>query len=97
MRQHRTEHDRRKPRTGELLGRDRGEDALDIEIAMDVNHAADPKNRHTGQVERADVIKRAGHQQTRVGVQPERDDVIHALPVKVSVGVHHAFRPVGGA
>ena len=64
---------------------------------MDVEHTADPEHRHAGKIESADVIKRTGHQQTRVGGEPERDDVIHALPIEVIVGVHHAFRPIGRA
>ena len=61
-------HDRRKPSAGELLGSDRGEHALDVEVAMDIEHSADPQHGHAGQVECADVVQWAGHQQTRVGV-----------------------------
>ena len=97
MRQHRAKHDRRQPGAGQLLGCDRDQHASGVKIAVDVEHAADPQHRHAGQVEGADVVKRAGHQQARVGTERQRDDVIHALPIEIAVGVHDAFRPVGGA
>ena len=70
---------------------------LDVEIAVNIKHPADPQHGDAGQIEGTDMVERAGHQQALVAGQPKRDDVIHAFPVEIIVGVHHAFRPIGGA
>ena len=59
--------------------------------------AAVPEHGDAGQIERADMIERADHQQPRVGVQPEHQRLIGRLPVDVLVGQHHALGPVGRA
>ena len=90
-------HDGREPGGVELLGFDRGERLLGLEVAVDGKHAAVPEHGDARQIERADMIERADHQQPRVGVQSQHQRLVGRLPVDVLVGQHHALGPVRGA
>jgi hypothetical protein len=97
MRQDRAQHHRRKPSAGKLLGGNRGENALNLELAVNEQRTSDPEHRHARQVERADMVERSGDEQAVVFAEAERNDVVDALPVEIIVGVHDPFRPIGRA
>ena len=87
-------HDRCEPGGVEFLRLDGGERLLGLEVAVDGKHAAVPEHRDAGQIERADMIERTDHQQSRVGVQSEHERLVGRLPVQVLVSQHHALGAV---
>ena len=97
MSQNGAQHDRRKPGTRQLLVGNRLQYAFNVEIAVNTKRASDPQHCDARQVECTDVVKRTCHQQAVILIKPKRNDMIDAFPVEIIVGVHHAFRPIGGA
>ena len=95
--EHRGGHDRRKPRRVQPFRFDRGQRLLRLEVAVDGEHAAMPEHGDAGQVERADMVERTDHQQSRLGIQPQRQGLIGRFPVDVLISEHHALRAIRGA
>ena len=93
----RRRHDRREPGGVELFRFDRVQRLLGLEIAVNRQHAAMPEHGDAGQIERADMVERADHQQARFGVQAQRQRLVGRLPVEILVSEHHALGAIGGA
>ena len=87
-------HDRSEPGAGDLLLLDVGKHRLLVELAVKHDAAADPPDGDAGQVEGADMVERADGEEPVPGRHLQRDDVVHALPVEVLVGVHDALGAV---
>ena len=55
-------HDRCQPRRVQPVRLDRGQALRGVEIALNGQHSALPQHGNARQIERSDMIERAGHQ-----------------------------------
>ena len=89
-------HHRGEPGAGDVLVLNGLQGGLGVEIAVDDQGAAHPKDADARQVDTAHVIHRAHDQELIPRQLLKGDGLVHRLPVEIVVLVDHALRMVRG-